>query len=528
MDFNLPQLTPNKMPWRIDWLGEVVYYRMSNRHSQPCIKIAISPLRDPKLSIDLTSASSFDHQQQRNVWLPIGLLRAIQVGDVWQNGTLILKSDSTVETFRDVQIGATTTKFVKAGLPEDDQYLLPFEQHPWHQKHTDSYGVLVSLPEGKRLFVPCMELIRFYFGSTSALLGRLFTTPLSESILWRDKKFDEERGHLHLKLAEQISGASATDIGRMALDSHAWRTAANIFTSCLRAKSKNSPVYPYIGFPFEGESTLIANGMWLPFGEIPNATFVVFSLKSCSHPFPFNSLSYEIDKDFSLPTKDSSNESEGKRRRVISPQKNPKPAVLAESDPGGVKSSKSFWIQEKCRFPDLKSKSIWLDKMDVSEVSDIYLRAKDGGLSQIAFGAPSGSQAPRCADIVSTESMEDFEDLPGKLPRFVITGLQFLRMHVLKSSGFTFKVTGLNGGPAIISLPLIVDEDGEIEALTVTVRPNGRLRPRRACFIARYLFDTEVEKMVIVEGTDSFTPPIYLEYEGSDAYSVLKALEATS
>lgn len=394
MDFNLPQLTPNKMPWRIDWLGEVIYHRATNRHSQPCIKVAISPLRDPELSTDLTSTASFDHLQQRNVWLPIGLLRAIQVGDVWQNGALILKSDTAVETFRDVQIGPSTVKFVKAGLPEDDHYLLPFEQHPWHQKHTESYGVLVSLPDGKRLFVPCMELIRFYFGSTSALLGRLFTTPLMESSLWCEKKFDEERGHLHLKLAERISGASATDIGRIALDNHAWRSAANIFLTCLRAKSKNASVYPYASFPFEGESTLIANGMWLPFGETANATFVVFSLRSCSHPFPFKSLSYEVDKDFSLPNPESQNESGSKRRRVMSPRKNPKPAVLAESDPGEVKSSKSFWIQEKCRFPDLKNKSIWLDKMEVSEVNDVYLRAKDGGLSQIAFGVPTGSHTP--------------------------------------------------------------------------------------------------------------------------------------
>lgn len=157
---------------------------------------------------------------------------------------------------------------MKAGLAIDEHFLLPLGQHPWHRNHTQSYCVAVTLADGRRLLVPCVELIRFYFGSSSNLLQRLFTGPLRPEMLWTSKRADTENRHLHLVLANRLSGTSAADIGRIAESGLAWRAAAGIHASCQKATAQRHPAYPYTGFPFEGTTDLVASGIWLPFGEV--------------------------------------------------------------------------------------------------------------------------------------------------------------------------------------------------------------------------------------------------------------------
>lgn len=526
MDLLIPKLSPNKIPWRIDWLGDLIYRPTSNQHSQPFIKVSISPLHQHlEFNPAYTEPSNFDHQRQRDVWLPLGLLHVLQVGDIWLHGRRVACQAADSEVFREVNIGHSSVKFVKAGLPEDDQYLLPFENHPWHRNHTESYGVLVALPNNQRLLVPCWELIRFYFGSSSALLGKLFTGPLTSSVLWKEKKFDLERRHSHLVLTGGLTGISAADIGRLAEDGVAWHSAAQIYISCLTAKVKGGAVYPRTGFPFDGLSTLAATGKWLPFGGVPNSTFVVSSLISCSHPFPFESLSYEIDSTCNVPLKMTNKNSTNAAKRTIRNNSNKATNTLMDCDPGEKKTSKLIWIQEKSRFPDLLHKSIWVDKQEVTEVTDTYVRAKDGSLSKISCGTPTGSQEPRCVDLVSAESQEDIDESQGKLPRFVQLGLQILNGKFSKASRVTFELLSPVDGNAIFSLPMIVDEDGVIEGMSVTFRPNGRPRPKRACFAAKCSSGNAVAKFVIVEGGDSFTGPTCFECDESEAFSVWMALE---
>lgn len=87
---------------------------------------------------------------------------------------MILKPKYQHGTFINLDINPRTTSFIKAGLPLDDAYLIPLAEHPWHRKATQSYCLCVELPQEKRLLIPCLELIRFYFGSPS----RLFKGPL--------------------------------------------------------------------------------------------------------------------------------------------------------------------------------------------------------------------------------------------------------------------------------------------------------------------------------------------------------------
>lgn len=311
----LSNLTPDNRAWRLDWFGDCGYPAHIRRYAQPSIKVIPSPLLiDTADHALLLHPVSTDHQHQHETWAPISALPLLAIGDLWQNGRQIAPPDYQVEAFNALTINPETTSFVKAGLAIDESLLLPLNHHPWHRTHTQAYCVAVELGNCRRLLVPCVELIRFYFGSSGNFIQRLFTQPLTANSPWTEKRFDSATKHLHLALANRLSGVSAADIGRIANSKFSWRAAAGIFASCQKAAAQRHHVHPYTGFPFEGVTNLVASGMWLPFGEQKNATFfLAYRLRSCSHPFLFRSLSYETADKKAWHSSSSNHQEQGSK-----------------------------------------------------------------------------------------------------------------------------------------------------------------------------------------------------------------------
>jgi len=217
----IQQLTPDERLWRIDWFGECQYSQQ--RRGQPSIRVAISPLLcDPNDSKAILAATATSLNNQRQAWLPIGMLDMVRIGDIWKNGQCILKPTYQTGKLEELDIRKTTTDFIKSGLALNGNFYLPLDEHPWHRLQTMSYCLKVEIADGKQIIIPCVELIRFYFGSSSKLLNLLFTRQISGEDFWRSKLFDDATGNLHLKLAPGLSGMSAADIGRIALNGDAW------------------------------------------------------------------------------------------------------------------------------------------------------------------------------------------------------------------------------------------------------------------------------------------------------------------
>jgi hypothetical protein len=266
------------------------------------------------LSADSTSPARF----QRKVWVSVGTLPLLRIDDIWRDGKLEASPDYQLESFADLRIDDRTVHLIKAGLNLDDKgFLLPLSEHPWHLQCTHSYCVMIELPGNRRIIVPCIELVRFYFGSSSGLISKLFLLPLERKSLYSNPRFDPITRRLTIDLAEKISGASAADIGRLHLDPLAWRAAVQIGTSALRASVANQNIYPQAMFPFEGDTTLVGAGKWLSVDNQKDATFLVYSLRCCSHAFPFRSLGYTTQSQPGSRDADQSgqNESGGAIRR---------------------------------------------------------------------------------------------------------------------------------------------------------------------------------------------------------------------
>jgi len=194
----IADLSKDDLIWRLDLFGDCGYPTTVRRYGQPSVKVVFSP------------------------WLAISALPILTLGSLWQKGLKIAEPEYQLEVFRDPQINPETTSFIKAGKDIDGGFVLPLGNHPWHRLHTHAYCVMVSLPDGRRLVIPCMELIRFYFGSSGNFVQRLFTEPLGANTLWSSKKFDVKTQGLYLVLADRISGVSASDVGRIAGSHLAW------------------------------------------------------------------------------------------------------------------------------------------------------------------------------------------------------------------------------------------------------------------------------------------------------------------
>jgi hypothetical protein len=495
--FSLPSLTPDSRVWRLDWFGECGYPGSVRRYAQPSIKVVLSPLRiDPADPAALLLPDSTDNQHPHETWAPISTLPLLAIGDLWQQGRQVASPDYEVETFKALSINPESACFVKAGLALDEHFLLPLNHHPWHRPHTQSYCVAVTLEGDKRLLVPCTEIIRFYFGSSGNFLQRLFTAPLTSNMLWVNKRFNPASRHLHLILANRLSGVSAADIGRIAGSKFAWRAAAGIFASCQKASAQRHVAYPYTGFPFEGKTDLVASGIWLPFGERENATFLAYRLRSCSCPFPFQSLSYEA-ADRKVWHELPRNREEGANK--FSRQR-PKTSEIAETDPAAKKQSRVINFASRHRFPDLLRKQVWREKIEAMGQTDVFLRHPDGRLEQVAFGDSDRNSNATGLDV--REETDDAKPLnEEKLPWFVRAGLKAIAENPLHAPpGAAVKVVcPLGKVKPVFNLPLIVSEDGEIDANLLIIRADGSTRWRQGCFVEVFNYTVHQRYLLIAE-----------------------------
>ena len=76
----------------------------------------ISPvLCDPEDSNALL-ANATNLNNQRQAWLPVGILYLVRIGEIWHNGQCVHPPDYQIQKFEKLNIKEGTTDFIKAGL----------------------------------------------------------------------------------------------------------------------------------------------------------------------------------------------------------------------------------------------------------------------------------------------------------------------------------------------------------------------------------------------------------------------------
>jgi hypothetical protein len=476
----------DKTNWRIDWFGDIAFPNRLVRRKQPSVLVHLSRVTDNRFlsdpSVLLSPQRTRSAQFQKRVWVSVGTLALLRIGDIWCDGQLVLRHDYELEKFDNVQISKDSTSLVKAGLKLDDGgFLLPLNEHPWHLQCTMSYCLMVQLPESRRMLIPSLELVRFYFGSSSNLLSKLFLPPLKRESLFSSAMLDPKTRKLQIDLAERMSGASAADIGRVSMDPVAAHAARIIGASCLRASTSGQLIYPQAIFPFEGTTDLIASGTWLSHGNAPRSTFLVYSLRSCSHPFPFRSLQYNTVGRSSGPSSSSagtSTHTSTTANRRAAPDS--KDQSLVERDASNHLSRKTNHFKEPPRFPDLDKKPIWRKKSLFTEAPDETVWGSNGqSVDSTAVGDAGSDQRVRPLDlaVITNAANWDLNSVPPFLRSTVAA------LNQLATASIELLTRSQDDGWTV-PVSVLANKDGEIEPKLMIATIGGELRMRRAAIFA--------------------------------------------
>jgi hypothetical protein len=503
--------------WRIDWFGQIAFPNRMMRRSQPSVLVHLSQLAnvgvldDPALL--LSPSATLPVQRQAKRWVSVGTMMTLGVGDIWSDRSFVTSPTYESETFLRLLIDDSTASMVRAGEPhEDGSFLLPFGSHPWHAANTRSSCIHVALPDGRAVIVPCMELIRFYFGSSSALLAKLFMPPLTKDALFTDFQLSVSR-MMKLRLAAGIPHASASDIARIAGDPVAWRSAAWVGTSCLRDSTAGEAIYPQMRFPFRGVTDLLTTGKWLPGPTGSRQTFLVYQLRSCSYPFPFRVLNYQLHgetnrKPAGLTQNPAATDELSQRRRSRSRKPDDQP--LVEHDPSRALSEHEHAIPRRRLFTDLRSKNIWRSHdLPVAERTEMHTSATD--VEGVAVGERVSSVVVRAISLVEVSA-----SLHKEPPAFLAPAVHALKLLVGVE---TIVKTASDEDGWTVPMNVVSDADGVIDGKWL-INDGARYRVRRMAVFQVRQRDVS-GYLVILEAM----PPIMLAYPGNQTFDEQCALD---
>lgn len=472
--------------WKVDWIGDLTFPNLETRRSQPSFSVQLSQ-------------HPFQYKVSPTVheWLPIGLLPFVKVGDFWENGRPTGETYAhSQETFDSILINSESSRLFKAGGRPDAKtygclnsigaHWLSAYRHPWHLKHTHSNCIIIRGISGAHIAIPCMELIRFYFGSSSSLLTTLFSPYFSKNSLAKQyiKRTD---GSVFLRLADGMSGASAADIARILYSPEAWKAATLIGKSILKYASIGTQIYPKCFFPFEGNTTLSASGQWLPLFSKGDPLFLVFEILSCSHEFPFKSIRYVASRN---PDKFPSSSSEKDRSKRNSQNGvNNELLSLTDEDPDEKRKTKYVqFFSAQTRFPDLENKTIFRNTSFSKPTEQSY-----GGASASAFSVGSIGNGKGITPVEIENGIEQKTFDINELPEFVKNALSdladvslFTLMTPYSSTDYTFL------------MPVIMSPEGNIYA-GCFIRPSEGEQRRRLMACVQVDYVDRVEAILILE-----------------------------
>ncbi|MBA5640362.1 hypothetical protein H3H37_25210 [Duganella sp. LX20W] len=478
-NFQVRELSADDNCWRVDWFGAVSYAERFRRQSQPLIEVQFSLVADEECD----ELSLFDFQARetpitKHIRFPVGLLPLFKVGDFWRSGRRVRSPDYDIAHFDNVIVGSGSTSLIKAGLPHNEagDFYLPLGAHPYHIKHTQSYCVHVETEAG-HLIIPSVELLRFYFGSSSTLVARLFDAPLKLETLWIGVEEADSRGMPKIHLAPGLSGRSASDIGRIAFSKEARSAAEIVGNSCLVATANGERAYVKAVFPFFGSADLKASGKWLPLGDDSRGVFLVFKLLSCSHPFPFASLRYTSELTNRANGKGKTKENRATR---ASSQRYWKPSIsekaIVDAEPGrGRPTSRLGLFTEGIKFTDLVRKPV--SKIEPDQAPTVLV-AKDGISiftgSAVGENGPDASIKPmdlvEASEVSSSSTVRKYEDHFIEVFRSVLQQLQGSRIF---ASLNIVRLSPRQKSGVVSSMPQIVDENGEIAEVCLMPMSGG-------------------------------------------------------
>lgn len=142
------------------------------------------------------------------------------------------------------------------------------------------------------LYVPCVEVLRFYYASSSSFVKQAFSGKKATERLYNPKKDRTftKFGYHFITLRKEVTNVDAPFIARIAFDDYARRQFENIYP-----KSAHDPDNP--GKYIICTPPLSTYTRWSVNGVKKDNGFFVTRINSCSGEFPFSKLIFDRDNN---------------------------------------------------------------------------------------------------------------------------------------------------------------------------------------------------------------------------------------
>lgn len=302
--YQIEQFPQDGRSWRVDMFGEID--RSSPVPSDPLVEVLMSPVHmDKARELGISSNHTVNHAGRRSFWTNAGYLPLIRISSLWRDGVRI---DSPglpgpeQHPFYELNITPMTARLVPADMLLDKntrEHLIPPSAYRLGGRGLRTQFLSID-HDGieHRVLIPVLVVGSFYYFGSTQLTKRLLWGLIDDN---GGEIFNMARSHspvdgtgvVHLR--QNIPDDDAWIVSRLAHSPIALKRAISIHDSLTVKKANGDPLSPDILPPFVGKTNLVVSGKWIKSGSAWR--FLVFWIKSCSHPFPSNHLVYCREPD---------------------------------------------------------------------------------------------------------------------------------------------------------------------------------------------------------------------------------------
>lgn len=336
--------------WRIDWLGDV-----ERTSSEALVEVFLSPV---KSGIRWPREQKHFNNDTERVRIGVGQFPFLAIGSIWRNGARQEQSAGYPASLSGIRIGPDTVRLVDAGTKlATDRWLIPPFEHRllkdiWLSKclaiehEGDPFGILL----------PVTEAIRFYYAVSTDLAHVTFNGALQ---LHRNSVIDTalsgmlaDRDRMVLKLRQWLADDDGWIIGRALADPVAGAGMARVYDSLIRSSANARSAFPECGLPFEGYTRWEIRGIPLKPEGRAGKRWLVFEIKQCAAPFPYEELEVIRDNDNRQGDPETDLPEEEKRPAWAGPARKPEPTPEGELQSGEPPDA----AQQRLRIPSAQER----------------------------------------------------------------------------------------------------------------------------------------------------------------------------
>ncbi len=230
-------------------------------------------------------------------------------------------------------------------------------------------------------------------------------------------------------------------------------------------------------------------------GDMPQKTFLVYQLRSCSHRFPFKSLRYRASGARCGPARGDATAAISQVSQVRRSAPDSHDQQLVEREATNKLTGAAKQVRSPVRFPDLIRKFVRKEAAEIAIEEAAPINASAGqAVQEVSLGDSGADNRVRSVDLsVVMDPSDPLHRVPPNFLREVSVELSTMREVKIAL------LTRSDDDGWTIPAPIVADDDGVIEPRLFTSDSSGQMpRLRRlAAFAATYNDDSV--SIVVVE-----------------------------